>query len=98
MRWSAWDWVKFTALMLSVGVWMLPFSLELPAPLALALVTVALVAAASIVIRHAHALQCPVWAPAAMPHSASARVTGRPFILPEAPGTRGTVRSRAPAL
>lgn len=94
---KSWSWTKFITLMLCVGV--IPFTPDIPAPLALAFVVIALAATAAMVIRHISTASRRIVAPVADLDLTSVSSTAHWQLLrPEAPGTPGTVRSRAPSL
>lgn len=99
---NAWDSTKFALLMLSVGVMPFAFySIEYPAPLVLALVAFVLVTiatGAAFAIQSAHTAGRLLTVPTSNRRGASIATAPVEFVAPEAPGTPGSVRSRAPAL
>lgn len=93
---TVWDWTKFVTLMLYVGV--IPFTIDLPAPLILALVAVAMIAATATAMQQTRVEFGAIAARIYTSFPSIAPSSSERLPLPEAPGTPGTVRSRAPSL
>lgn len=91
-RWAS---IKLTLVLLYLGV--LPLTPDVPLPFAFALLALALIAAAPFLLHIARTLPRRLPAPVRPSSARSARPGPWHLLRPIAPGTRGTVRSRAPA-
>lgn len=91
-RWAS---IKLTLLLLYLGV--LPLTPDVPLPFAFALLAVALVAAVPIFLQFARTLSHRLFTPVQPSIVHSAMPVAWQLRRPVAPGTRGTVRSRAPS-
>lgn len=92
---TRWATVKLTLVLLYFGI--LPFDLDAPVLFALALLGMAIVIAGPVVLRSVRALAAITVTPVPVPFAGTASPDQRPLPRPQAPGTSGTVRSRAPA-
>ncbi|MFA5607259.1 MAG: hypothetical protein WDA07_08735 [Leucobacter sp.] len=91
-RWAS---MKLTLLLLYLGV--LPLIPDVPLPFAFALLAVALAAAVPLFVRFARTLSHRFLKPVQPSIVRSATPGTWQLLRPVAPGTRGTVRSRAPS-
>lgn len=91
-RWAS---VKLTLVMLWFGI--LPFDLDAPVMIALALLGLAVVIGAPILLHCVRSVISSVAPPVPVLSVRTTAPDARPLPRPEAPGTPGTVRSRAPA-
>ncbi|MBK0421301.1 hypothetical protein JD292_04320 [Leucobacter sp. CSA2] len=91
-RWAA---IKLTAVLLYLGV--LPLTPDLPLPFAFALLALALLAATPVIADFARSLSQRHVTRVQPSTAGPATPVAWPPLRPVAPGTRGTVRSRAPS-
>ncbi|NLB47798.1 MAG: hypothetical protein GX814_08725 [Microbacteriaceae bacterium] len=91
-RWAS---IKLTLLLLYLGV--LPLTPDVPLPFAFALLAIALVTAVPLILRFARTLSQRFFTPGQPSIVRSAPPGAWQLLRPVAPGTRGTVRSRAPS-
>lgn len=91
-RWAS---IKLTLVLLYLGA--LPLTPEVPLPFAFVLLALALVAAVPLFVRFVRTLACRFFAPVQPLGGQLASPSGWQLLRPVAPGTRGTVRSRAPS-
>jgi len=91
-RWAS---IKLTLVLLYLGV--LPLTPDVPLPFAFALLALALVAAVPLFLRFARTLSQRFFAPVQSSFVRFATPGSWQLLRPVAPGTRGTVRSRAPS-
>lgn len=91
-RWAS---IKLTLVLLYLGV--LPLTPDVPLPFAFALLALALDAAVPLFLRFSRTLSCRFFAPVQPLIVRSATPGSWQLLRPVAPGTPGTVRSRAPS-
>lgn len=91
-RWAS---IKLTLVLLYLGV--LPLTPDVPLPFAFALLAIALVAAVPLFLRFARTLSRRFFVPFQSSVVRSATPGSWQLLRPVAPGSRGTVRSRAPS-
>lgn len=92
---KSWASIRLTLVLLYLGV--LPLTPDLPLPIAFALLALAMAAAVPLLLRLARTLSCRVFVSDQRSVELDLARGSWPLHRPMAPGTRGTVRSRAPS-